>query len=141
MTQQEFDRVRLTTHNYLRKVREALDGGSNAANIAAAIAMSTWDNNEGLRAAAKAYEQIAEGTSFFVRALSFLAEDAQTETEVVESLRKARSVASFAIGEIEHSANSADTAGAWMLARGVYDACESAKRAQTVAWEAEQAIQ
>lgn len=67
-------------------------------------------------------------------------EDAQTETEAVESLRKARSVASFAI-EIAHSANSADTAGAWMLARGVCDACESAELAQTVAWEARRAIQ
>ena len=140
MTQQELYRVRVTTHNYLRKVREALDGGSNAANIAAAIAMSAGDDNEGLSAAAKAYEQIAEGMSFFVRAINFLMEDAQTESEVVESLRKARSVASFAIGEIEHCANSADTAGAWMLTRGVYDACEAAKRAQTIAWEAEQAI-
>lgn len=71
MTQQEFDRVRITTHNYLRKVREALDSGSNAVNIAAATAMSTWDNKEGLRAAAKRRMNRLEGShSLSARSIS-----------------------------------------------------------------------
>jgi hypothetical protein len=140
MDRENLDRIITTTYNYLRKVREALNTTSNVVNVAAAMAISAGDGDEKMEASQQAYERLAEGITHFVRAMRFFSQTGNTPEERVEFLGKARGTASFVIGEMEAAINHADTAGAWMLAKGAYEACEETKRAQTIAWEAEQAI-
>ena len=133
------DRVYTTTYDYLYKIRETLGHTSRMVDMAAAMSMGGGDGHETIIATQKAYEHLSEAMGHFVRALKFFTQSSDAPEEKIESWGKARASASFVIGEVEAAINQADTAGAWMLAKGAYSVCELAKKAQTVAWEAEQA--
>ena len=141
LTAAERDRVLVTTNDFLRTVREAINQTQRAVDVGVTIAMSGEGNGVALSDAQQSLSLLCDGIMRYVSALDYYH---QTETganeERVDAARKARGTASFVLGDLTKSINLADSAGAWMMVKGAYDAFDTAKKAQTVAWNAEQAI-
>lgn len=141
MTAAERDRVLLTTNDFLRTVREAISQTQRAVDVGVAVAMSGEGNSVALSNAQQSLSLLCDGVMRYVSALDYYHQTRiGTNEERVDAARKARGTVSFVLGDLSKSISLADSAGAWMMVKGAYDTFETAKKAQTVAWNAEQAI-